>query len=465
MKVELKALAPDDEVAAKLLHRALERWRDVVVLKPADETPHARLTIATRDEASASVAARRGVLLDEVVNLAGSTLEEAWFRVNAKLGRLSRSDDVARAPFRIAPRRQMARRELFALLRGDLLTRSEAPLPDDAVCEAGLGCDRCIKACPSGSLAVRDGVVIAIDRDTCVGCGVCVAACPVGAIEMPAFSSDGFAGLLDAIDESSAPQKTLVLTCHADAVTPEPWMVVESVPSVGMVGLRWLALAATSTLGVLGVLCTDASCEGREHVRSAAEAISRVLAGRPPRVVYAEGASGWGLIREAHASSSPGATPRTAAVHGNAWDRYAARIAALAPAGTPASQLGFSTLEVAAGCTLCGACAASCRHGSIDLPQTGVLRFDASSCTGCGHCVRVCPEHALTLSSPAGEISSTLQPVIIHRDEVINCSGCGAPMQAAGLFHKVSAQVGTAAPAIEYCSECNLKLALGIPLR
>ena len=39
----------------------------------------------------------------------------------------------------------------------------------------------CVKACISGAMSIKDGV-ISVDRDKCVGCLSCVMACPYGAV-------------------------------------------------------------------------------------------------------------------------------------------------------------------------------------------------------------------------------------------------------------------------------------------
>ena len=39
----------------------------------------------------------------------------------------------------------------------------------------------CVKACISGAMSIKDGV-ISVDRDKCVGCFSCVMACPYGAV-------------------------------------------------------------------------------------------------------------------------------------------------------------------------------------------------------------------------------------------------------------------------------------------
>ena len=51
-------------------------------------------------------------------------------------------------------------------------------------CPSGcIGLGDCVKVCPFGAIAVRDGVAV-VDRAKCTGCGLCAAACPKGIIEV-----------------------------------------------------------------------------------------------------------------------------------------------------------------------------------------------------------------------------------------------------------------------------------------
>ena len=44
-------------------------------------------------------------------------------------------------------------------------------------------CDRCVKACPSGAITVKDNLAV-IDYDKCIGCGVCTTKCEFDAIHL-----------------------------------------------------------------------------------------------------------------------------------------------------------------------------------------------------------------------------------------------------------------------------------------
>lgn len=45
------------------------------------------------------------------------------------------------------------------------------------------------------------------------------------------------------------------------------------------------------------------------------------------------------------------------------------------------------------GCTACGACAAVCPAGAIEVGKAAVI--DPETCIGCGHCVTACPENTI----------------------------------------------------------------------
>jgi ferredoxin len=55
------------------------------------------------------------------------------------------------------------------------------PLGVVAVSAACDGCGLCVRYCPHGSLALREGR-LAVDRETCTGCGLCAEVCPPAAL-------------------------------------------------------------------------------------------------------------------------------------------------------------------------------------------------------------------------------------------------------------------------------------------
>lgn len=56
------------------------------------------------------------------------------------------------------------------------------PQIDLALCHA---CGACVRACPSGALALIDGAARLVRPDNCDYCGACEEACPHNAIACP----------------------------------------------------------------------------------------------------------------------------------------------------------------------------------------------------------------------------------------------------------------------------------------
>lgn len=67
-------------------------------------------------------------------------------------------------------------------LAADAIEEGWYPAIDAAVCT---GCGQCIPACPTGALAMSDGVAVLALPDQCAYCAVCEDVCPVDAITLP----------------------------------------------------------------------------------------------------------------------------------------------------------------------------------------------------------------------------------------------------------------------------------------
>ena len=86
-------------------------------------------------------------LKETIVVQRTATVDEALFLVDAKLGRLTKSDMIhARKE---VPRKQVfSRRELLLLpLRRNSISPSDTPIVLDDSCEAKFGCSKCVDAC------------------------------------------------------------------------------------------------------------------------------------------------------------------------------------------------------------------------------------------------------------------------------------------------------------------------------
>ena len=271
---------------------------------------------------------------------------------------------------------------------------------------------------------------------------------------MPELSDGALFGLLDAIDESEAPKKTLVLTCDDEAVERQPWMVVERLTSIGLVGPRFLAAAAASSLGGVVVVCPDEKCTGVEKVKLAVEAFKGSLPAdsTSPFVLFVgEGGGLEGLVNLHRSSRSR--TPR-APRSGDKWKDYVADLNSVLSAEAPAPGLGLTSMAVSESCTLCSACTKACPHGSLKMDDQHLF-FNASTCTGCGACITACPEHAITLSGASDRISQVMQSQQVYKDELVTCVKCGKPIGSAKFVNKITSVLDTEAKLVKYCPSCK----------
>ena len=390
----------------------------------------------------------------------GASMDDVLFQTDAKLGRLS-SSYLAKQSTRSFLTREatLSRRELFTGVRRGFRKYSGLPLIFSETCEAKRGCSKCVAVCPAKALRTDDGL-ITLSEAACTACGICAAVCPTGAVQMPEFSDAALLGLLDEIDESSAPSKTLVLTCDSGAIHREPGMVVEQISSVGMLGPRQIAAAAASSLGGVAVVCPDGECAGKGSTMTTVGALSGSIAGVPsaPFIVFIEGADSLERLSALHGSSK--ARSRRAPRSGDRWKDFIDDLAALIPPEGPTSGLGLTGLKVSESCTLCSACAVACPHGSLRLDERHVF-FNASTCTGCGLCVSTCPERSITLSSSSGRMSQVTNSERVYQDELVACAKCGAPIGSVKFINRVTTLLGPDSKFEKYCPKCKAQVVRG----
>ncbi len=388
-------------------------------------------------------------------------LGDILFQADAKLGRLTKSYLTRQSTRSFLTRdAKFSRRELLAGARKGFRRYSGLPFLLNEKCEARLGCTKCIDVCPSRALQAKDGSIIVSDAD-CTVCGICMSICPTGAVQMPEFPDAALDGLLDEIDDSTTPNKTLVLTCDTNAIEREPGMVVEQISTVGMLGPRQIAAAAASSLGGVAVVCPDGKCTGKDSAKTAVNAVGGSVAVGPlsPLVGFFEGGDGMQRLSALHQSSK--ARPRRAPRTGDRWKDYVSDLACLLSADSPTSGLGLIKLTIAESCTLCSACGKFCPHGSLKLDDSSVS-FDASTCTGCGLCVSTCPEHSIALSPSSGRLSQVMQSEKVYEDELVVCAKCGAPIGTARFVNKVNTALGPDAKLVRYCPACKRQEIVGM---
>jgi len=393
------------------------------------ENSPAALIIRT-ETSSVKVAAP---LEETIVTQSTSSVEEILFLVNAKLGRLTKSD-LANAKHETSPKSGITRRKfLLGPFSSNFLGRSDSPVVSIDSCEARFGCTKCVDACPApGALKIEKDVVT-VSSEHCIRCGLCAGVCPVAAIQMPKFSEDAYRGLLTAIHASSAPTKSLVITCNERSLPPQAWMDVEEVPGISVVGIRQLAMAANTSLGALLVYCADGLCAGKENVRRATTLISSIVGEDGTVVAYLEGETGVERLVEIHKSTRT--RDRLFDAIGNPWKDYVKSLRSISTAQQEATGLGLTSIEVADSCTLCNACVEACPHHVLAIQQDK-LSFQPEECTGCGYCAQICPEHSIALSEMKGPM--TMQTRTVYADEMIRCAKCGNPYASARMVKKVS---------------------------
>jgi len=429
-------------------------WSEVIVHDETNNISHssdsdAQAVLLIRNAAPSTVEID-APLKETVMVQASATVEEILFLVDAKLGRLTKSDMIYAK--REAPRKQaISRRELFFLpLRRNSPSPSDTPIVMNESCEAKFGCSKCVDACPAPGALKIESDSVNVSSELCIKCGLCAGVCPVAAIQIPQFSEDAYHGLLTAIQSSSAPTKTLVVTCNERNVTPHPWVVVQEVPGIGVMGVRQLALAANSSINTVLVHCADGLCAAKENAKRAAKQIASILKDDGPVVAFAEGRLDSEKMNEIRKSPRRGNTPFSS--RGSAWKDYVTSLESISSKQALSTGLGLTAMEIADSCTLCYACVESCPHRALAIKQDK-LDFTSEECTGCGLCARICPEHSITLSKMNGLIM--LSTKTVYKDEMIQCTRCKTPYISVKMFKKVSGMLEGNESVIRLCPKCR----------
>jgi ferredoxin len=126
------------------------------------------------------------------------------------------------------------------------------------------------------------------------------------------------------------------------------------------------------------------------------------------------------------------------------------------------SPLGWLSLD-AARCTGCGLCARECPPGALSVSggDDGTFRllFKYGTCVACGRCLEICPEKALSLERRL-EPDRIGSESVLFEDEVIRCSGCGAPVGPRKMVEKIRSRIGTSRS--ELCIACKARSWAGL---
>ena len=453
MKVNVYLTGLDDELEARVESFIHDNWSHVTVYETTETSPpkqgsnhEAILTIINGAIARPQSSTTR----IKAIILNGQPVDEVLYQVNAKLGRLT-ATDIPSTNSAHPVESPLSRREFLFGMFGRTSAAAgpvEAPVVSAVSCEARFGCRKCVDVCPAlGALELQQNSVF-VSEQNCIRCGLCASICPVGAISVPELPETAFRGLLRALEKSAATRKTLVMTCCEEHVPKVPWVDVEHVPGVGVMGVRQLAMAVSTSINAIIVYCPDGMCVGKEHVKEAVQLIRSITKADPPSVYYLEGKEGAAEIERIHNSvptrGSPAELPPTA------WDGYVAAIENISIESSEITGLGFTDIRIAESCTLCNACVDKCPHTALRI-ENGELFFDSGKCTGCGYCRQICPEQAITLPDKRGSVEFFEKPV--YKDEMVRCSECNAPYASVKMVRKVSATLGSIIPKCPACRE------------
>jgi len=463
MNVTIYLAGLDGALKARIQSFIRESWPLVTIytangnfLGKQGSNQEATLTVAN----GRTVTPQPRTKLSETIVVNGESVEEVLYLVNAKLGRLTNSDTVC-SDQRPSVESPLSRREflfgMFGRSPPPPNPTGDAPIVSADSCEARFGCRKCVDACPApGALEIRENSLV-VSKEHCIRCGLCAGICPVAAIQVPEMMENAYRGLLGAIQYSPAPRKTLVITCNEEKTPKTSWIGIEHVPAIGVIGVRQLAMAASTSINATIVYCPDGLCVGKEHVKRAVQLISSITKTSPPSVYYLEGPEGAAQIEQIHNS----AHSRECAVEltANPWKSYLAAIENISAEGSQATGLGITDMQIAESCTLCNACVDKCPHTALEI-RGGELFFDSRECTGCGYCGQICPEQAITLLERDGSTGFAEKPV--YRDEMVRCSKCDTPYASAKMVRKVSAalQLNGTRPLCPTCRRTGMYEAL-----
>ncbi|MFP3131502.1 MAG: 4Fe-4S dicluster domain-containing protein [Nitrososphaeria archaeon] len=251
----------------------------------------------------------------------------------------------------------------------------------------------------------------------------------------------------------NAPYRALVLTTDDRSLQRIPWVHVEKVDDVGMIGSRWVSMALASGIDAFVVHCPDRNCAGKDMARAAIESVSSAVMDGVGRAIYSEQReiTGMEIVKGSigHISSFS---------HNDSWFNYTASLKAILKPEAGANGLQIYDVSVSDSCTLCGACVSKCPHTAFAIVLEGgnaKLSFNQSLCTGCGYCVNVCPEGAIKLES-AKRVN--LKAVNVFADELIRCAGCGKPLYTKKFYDNLVKRLGREDPMLKYCNECKKKI-------
>jgi heterodisulfide reductase subunit A len=115
------------------------------------------------------------------------------------------------------------------LNRRNLALDIHAPILDATLCE---GCRLCEKTCDADAITFSKEKKPVIDELACTGCGACVAACPTGALDLPGFTRNQLAAVVQAAIKDNPLHPIIIgFLCH--------WCAYAAADAAGISRLRY----------------------------------------------------------------------------------------------------------------------------------------------------------------------------------------------------------------------------------
>ncbi len=480
----LGGLTPD-EIAAELARREPDarlawapgpcrdfgRWLG----RHADGAERAVLGLCAAPEPAARDVHLRRVGLDpatvEVVALGrdtGSSGDHAAHRLAAALARVRASRGSRPEGLKpvLARQGELSRRAVLTL---PAVTYEAIPVVDAARCAAVDGCRICEATCPHGALAPGPEGPMTVEPARCTGCGACVAVCPRVALGLPRAAPAEIEAQLDALLDGR-PGAGIAFVCEragGDDLDPVGWLPVP-VPCAGAVAPGWLLQALARGASAVAVKpCAQADCRfGRPEIVAGQVAYCRTLLetlGEPPERAQ--------LLADDRPIPTPADVPRPAAApaprRATLGDPAAAAEAVLGlargrlAAAVVHSQSPLGLVDLAPGCTACGACARVCPTGALGLERDDdsvALTFEAARCVGCAACAPACPERVVQVTRATAVSQLAAGRRALHRSAEARCAACGGPVAPRAMLDRLRALLGddpVAAVIARHCPACR----------
>ncbi|AET33115.1 4Fe-4S binding protein [Pyrobaculum ferrireducens] len=309
--------------------------------------------------------------------------------------------------------------EAKAATRRDLLTGGFLRLRDTVAVRQDrcIWCGLCASLCPASAFEYAERRVVRVRYESCIDCGLCNAVCPVDAVQMPSLPD---AYLADLVKTAPAPLRFICDYAFQDG--DEEGVRVKCVAAIPK---QYLYLAAARHGEARAYCSRGESCPLWPAAARWAEGLDR------------EGRDF--VVKTARAPLEPG-------------DRWQTRMLAAA-LGMPVGQL-----EVASGCTLCGACVNVCPTNALAL-KGGELRLVPALCIACGVCADKCPERVIKVFR--GAVEKPYETQTLYRDAPARCASCGRALpytetMARRLAERLKSR-GLPHGHVYLCEECRFK--------